>query len=289
MENQTEKLICGLCQGEAALWGEKNNYRLYTCSLCKLIFVHPTPDSSTIYNEMYFSGGEDGFGYVDYDADKEAMRPVFERYLDMCAAYGKSGGTLLDVGAATGFFLNIASKRGFKVFGVEMSEFAAGIGRKAGLDVRQGSLREVKFPAEFFDIVTMFDVLEHMADPFAELQEVGRILKPGGLLVVNTPNGESFVGKVLKTKWYFIIPPEHLYYFSAKNLKKYLEKIGFEVVYSGTIGKSFSLSYMFNILYNWQKVSLWKKLTDFFSHGSRKSWAVPINLHDNFFLIARKK
>lgn len=288
MENSIQKIKCPLCSGGVENWGEKNSYFLYKCRLCSLIFVYPTVDPSSIYSQDYFSGATDGFGYVDYDADKEPMIPTFNKYIDLFKKYGKEKGSLFDIGAATGFFLKIAQNRGYSVSGVEMSDHAAGEARKAGLDVKSGDMMSMTLSNEAFDIVTMLDVLEHMTDPLNELLEVKRILKKGGLLAINAPNGESLLSKILKSKWHLVVPPEHIFYFSPKNLSQFLEKNGFTVLYSGNIGKRFTLKYIFKILYKWQKLSIWNYLSNFFSKGWFSKLYIPINLHDNFFMIIKK-
>jgi 2-polyprenyl-3-methyl-5-hydroxy-6-metoxy-1,4-benzoquinol methylase len=282
-------MICPNCKNESSVWGKKNSYSLFSCNSCGLVFVSPLPDPTSVYNEDYFTGASGGFGYVDYDADKEPMVPTFNKYIDLLAKYGKPNGSLFDIGAATGFFIKIAQKRGYSVSGVEMSDHAAGEARRAGLDVKSGDMMSLKLPSEAFDVVTMLDVLEHMTDPFAELLETKRILKNNGLLVVNAPNGQSFLAKVLKTKWHLVLPPEHLFYFSPKNLSMFMESHGFKTVYSGTIGKRFTFQYIFKMLYKWQKLAIWNWMSNLFSKGLLSKLYIPINLHDNLFVIFIKK
>lgn len=288
MEDQTIKIECPNCAGSTTFWGNKKSYKLFICKDCKLIFVNPLPDPVSIYNEDYFSGATNGFGYVNYDEDKEPMIPIFNKYLDLFNRYGKGKGKIFDIGAATGFFLKLAKSRGYEVKGVEMSDHAAKEARRVGLEVSTGDLLHNVQPSDYFDVVTMLDVLEHFTDPFAEIVEVKRILKPKGLMVVNTPNGQSLLAKILKNKWHLIFPPEHLFYFSPKNLEMFLVKNGFKVLYSGTIGKHFTLQYIFKMLYKWQKIEFWNILSKFFSKGQLSKMYIPINLHDNFFLIAEK-
>lgn len=288
MENTAIKVKCLNCDKDVKIWGKKNSYDLFSCTHCGLIFVYPLPDPSSVYSKDYFSGATSGFGYVDYDADKEPMVPTFNKYLDLFRKYGKESGSIFDIGAATGFFLKIAKKRGYKVSGVEMSDHAAGEARKAGIDVSSGDLMSMSISSDSFDIVTMLDVLEHMTTPFVELLESKRILKNGGLLVVNAPNGQSILARILKTKWHLVLPPEHLFYFSPDNLTSFLEANGFRVVYNGTIGKRFTLQYIFKMLYKWQKLKLWNYLSILFSKGYLSKIYIPIDLRDNFFLIAKK-
>src|SRR3989344_2020238 len=112
--------VCGAWSHD--VFARKSGYALYSCRACGLTFVHPIPDSAGVYGEDYFSGARGGFGYVDYDADKEPMAPVFEKYLRRIARYG-TGRRILDVGAATGFFLDIARRAGFDAYGVELSAY----------------------------------------------------------------------------------------------------------------------------------------------------------------------
>lgn len=284
---------CPLCGGESKKWGEKNSYTLYQCTECKLLFVHPLPKQIDVYSQDYFSGAQEGFGYVDYDADKEPMIPVFERYLDMCKTYGKPKGKLFDIGAATGFFLEIAQKRGYDVSGVEYSSYATEKAKSKNLQVYSGDLLDPSIKETLEDgtysVVSMLDVIEHMQHPFLQLEKVASMLEKDGLLLINTPNGESMLAKLLKTKWHLVVPPEHLFYFSPINLGAYLETSGFEVVYSGTIGKTFTFTYIYKTLYKWLGLKVFNKLADFFTQPRYKHLSIPINLHDNFFLIARKK
>lgn len=288
MENQISKVTCGNCKADAYWWGAKNNHNLFSCIKCRLIFVDPLPNSENIYTKDYFSGAADGFGYVNYDIDKEPMKATFNKYIDLFDTHGKPQGKLLDIGAATGFFLSIAKSRGYEVSGVEISDYASNIARKRGIDVKTGNLTSSNFPDGFFDVITMFDVLEHIKDPFAELLEAKKILKKDGLLVINSPNGQSLMARFLKTKWHLILPPEHLFYFSPKNLSLFLEKSGFKVVYNGHIGKRFTFQYIFKMLYKWQKLSIWNFLSNLFSKSFLSSLYIPINFHDNFSVIFRK-
>lgn len=288
MENDTKKIVCPGCSSSANFWDKKGQYNIYSCINCKLVFVYPLPNPESVYNEDYFSGAKGGFGYVDYDKDKEPMIPTFNKYLDLFTKFGKTEGDLFDIGAATGFFMNLARIRGYNVSGVEMSKHAAEIAQKNGLKVFVGDLMSLHLKDNVYDVVTMLDVLEHMTDPFTELIEVKRILKKGGLLVVNSPNGQSFLAKFLKSKWHLVLPPEHLYYFSPKNLSEYLEKNGFTLVYGGTIGKRFTFQYIFKMLYKWQKLEVWNYLSKVFSKGLLSKLFIPINLYDNFFVILKK-
>jgi 2-polyprenyl-3-methyl-5-hydroxy-6-metoxy-1,4-benzoquinol methylase len=287
MENKTLKINCPLCdKEEISFFSNKKGFNIYKCYNCKLLFIYPLPDSTHVYDKSYFSGAEKGFGYVDYDIDKEAMVPTFNKYFKLFGALGFKSGKLLDVGAATGFFANLAKNKGFEVTGVELSDFAAQKGRAKGLNIISGDIFSAKFSSEYFDIITLLDVIEHVPNPKTTLEEAKRILKPGGLLTINTPDAQSLWAKTLGPRWQLIMPPEHINYFSPQNMSDYLSQSGFKVILSTKIGKSFTIQYILKMLYKWTGTKIF--LTNIFSKGFLSKIYVPINLRDNFFLIAQK-
>jgi SAM-dependent methyltransferase len=282
---------CPLCSSTAVrFYMSKNGYSIYACDACALRFVFPLPGAVTVYNQDYFTGAREGFGYTDYDADKIPMIPVFEEYVRRIMRLRPQGGLLFDVGAATGFFMDIAKRFGFAVSGVEIAGFAAEVARNKGLDVTTGTLADVgEQRASMYDVVTMLDVIEHVADPRAELLRVAGMLKSHGLVVINTPDAGSWYARIMGRGWHLIVPPEHLYYFDRSNMTTLLLECGFRVISVGTIGKTFTLSYICKTLYVWLKWPLWKWLGNICQENPfLKRITIPINLYDNFFLIAEK-
>jgi len=267
----------------------KNNCDIFECGSCGLLFVYPTTvDAAMVYSEDYFGGAKGGFGYVDYDADKEPMILTFMRYLRLIRSYVPAGKKLLDVGAASGFFIDLAQKDGWQVKGVEVSEHAAALGRKKGLDVVTGTLQSL--PKEVsFDAITMLDLIEHVENPHQELAAAHALLSEGGILVINTPDAGSNVARIFGKRWHLIVPPEHLYYFNRRNIVTLLEKAGFDTLLLTTIGKQFTLQYIFKMLYKWQGLSLWKRLSFLFRRGALSRISISLNTRDNMFIIARKK
>ena len=278
---------CMMCRATSRLFARKSGYALYACRACGLKFVYPVPDSTGVYGEGYFSGAQNGFGYVDYDADKEPMVPAFKKYIKHIQQYG-AGKRILDVGAATGFFLEIARHSGFDAYGVELSAYAAKRATEKGIPMITGTLSDVPDSPKF-DVITMLDVIEHVPNPALEIKKANSLLEKGGLLVINTPDIGSFYARLMGTRWHLIVPPEHLFYFNRKNIRALLEENGFEVLSILTIGKRFTLQYIFKTLYVWQKLSLWKFLSDVCGGARLRRIALPINLRDNMFVIAHKK
>lgn len=279
-------MTCHVCRGsDVALFCTKNGHDVFRCQVCGLLFVHPLPNSTAdIYTGDYFEGATKGFGYVHYDEDKEPMIPAFRLYLQRIRKVLGGEGALLDVGAATGFFVRLANNEGFSARGIEISDHAASVARAKGLDVRTGTLADIEGT---FDCITMLDVIEHVPDPRKEFEKAAALLTSGGVLVINTPDAGSLFARMMGRYWHLIVPPEHLYYFNRSNMRRLLEETGFGVVEVSTIGKSFTLSYILKTLYRWTHVRLFDRLALLFSHRAAR-FAIPINLHDNMFILARK-
>ncbi len=241
-----------------------------------------------MYGADYFAGAARGFGYVDYEADKVAMRPFFEAVLVGIERYLPRRGMLLDVGAATGFFLKLARERGWRISGVEISPHAASIAGRAGLPVAAGALETHPLPAASFDAVTLLDVVEHVSDPGAMIRRCLKLLRPGGILAINTPDTASVWARIFGSRWHAYCPPEHLSYFSVRNLGELLGSNSFEVLACAKIGKRFTPAYICSMLYRWQGLGVWKRLERLFLRPPFDRIAVPLNIRDNFFVIARK-
>jgi SAM-dependent methyltransferase len=280
---------CTICKNPAEACGAKRDFQLYRCSACGHFFVWPMPaDNLDIYSDEYFSGAQGGFGYTDYDRDKQAMIPTFGEYLRRIEAVYPRKGELFDVGAATGFFLDIAKRGGWQVSGVEPSDHAASLARAKGIDVRTGTLDE-NDAARLVDVVTMWDVVEHLPDPAVVIKSVHSILKTGGVLAINTPDSGSLLAKALGTKWHLVVPPEHLNLFTRSSLRILLEGQGFEVLETRTIGKRFTIQYVLQIAGHWLKLKFFDATARWAKERSIGRWGVSINLFDNVFLLARKK
>lgn len=282
---------CPVCAAaEPNFFAKKKGCDLYKCRQCDFIFVYPIPGNLTeIYTEDYFSGAKHGAGYIDYEKDKSAMSATTEIYLDEIEKLTPGRGKLLDVGAATGTFLEAALRRGWQVSGIELSDYAAEKARQKNLDVRTGSLEAITFAEASFDVVTMWDVLEHVPNPAVTLKLVNNLLKPGGVVALNTPNAGSFFAKLMGKRWHLIVPPEHLSYFNIGNLTRLLDKIGFGIRRVTCLGKKFTLQYILKMLATWHKFFVWRWLMGKIENKPLGRIAISINLRDNLFLIAEKQ
>ncbi|MFA4890000.1 MAG: class I SAM-dependent methyltransferase, partial [Candidatus Omnitrophota bacterium] len=155
-----------------------------------------------------------------------------------------SGKKILDIGCAMGLFLEAAQMRGWDPYGIEVSEYAANIAKdKFGSRVTIGKLEDTDFPPESFDVVTMFDVIEHMLLPVEPLQRILKILRPQGLLAISTINTESLSCKLMRLAWPHF-KSEHANYFSPFNIKLVLDRAGFRILEIKDSKKFLSLGYV---------------------------------------------
>lgn len=284
-----EIIACPICKATSAqALYYKNGCQLYRCRSCFLIFVWPIPANlESIYQQDYFQNkGVKKYGYTDYEQDKEPMRAVFVRYLEIFAAHTK-GRDIFDVGAATGYFLDVAKEHGWRTGGIEISSYAADAARRKGHDVKHGALPDACFLKKV-SVVTMWDVLEHVDNPNVYVRAVNSLLPVGGLLAINTIDAGSLWARFLGRRWHLIVPPEHLFYYAQKNLELLLRQNGFAVIAESKVGKKFSLAYIFSMLHSWHGFRLWSVLAHYFQSPFWRRFDIPINLRDNIFVLAQK-
>lgn len=291
MENNIKEIACvGCLSKEKTFFSKKNGFSYYKCSRCHMVSLYMVPESySVIYEAEYFKGGKNGFGYVSYDEDKESMRGSFVKYFGIIKKISNKTGRLFDVGAATGFFMLMAKEAGFDVSGIEISDYAAELGRSKGLDLKTGVLEDMSSVSDKYDVVTMLDVLEHMPKPEDGLNIVNKILKTGGLVVINTPDSGSLWAKIISKNWHLLVPPEHIHLFNKESVRKILERQGFEVLMVGHVGKKFSIEYIFIMYYKWFKMDLFKSVASKLKGTWLGKFSLPTDFRDNMFIVARKK
>jgi 2-polyprenyl-3-methyl-5-hydroxy-6-metoxy-1,4-benzoquinol methylase len=290
LKKNFENITCPVCEKQsAALYVQKNKCNFYRCKKCCLLFVSPLPsEAEKIYSENYFSGTKGSLGYADYEGDREVMAGVFETYLGKIENYFPKKGKLLDVGAATGHFVRLAGARGWEASGIEISHYAADLGRKKGLQIVTGNFEAYDAPKNYFDVVTFWDVLEHFKKPDIAIRQAQKILKIGGILAINTPDSKSILAKFFSRHWHAIIPPNHLHIFNQKNLKQLLAKNNFETIEMARVGKKFSLRFIFKVLSGWQKLEIWEKAYGQANKSHWGNWKIPLNTRDNMFIISKK-
>ena len=227
----TEKMECAVCRGkEIRPLFIKGEFTFLRCAKCDFQFVHPMPTSGElgfIYNEGTRAGSNHTINYDLYLRQGDTLKIEFRRILESMSDWGPPG-KVLDVGCAAGFFLRFARDRGWEVFGSELSEDLAEYGRKTfGLSIASGDLAMTAYPEATFDVVTLIGVIEHLSDPNLVADELARVTKKGGVLIVLTENIDTLLPKLLKQRWNGYMPPEHVCYYSPRSLSVLLERRGF--------------------------------------------------------------
>jgi 2-polyprenyl-3-methyl-5-hydroxy-6-metoxy-1,4-benzoquinol methylase len=211
--------------------------RLVECRACGLVYITPqlaADDLAALYQDTYWqSECAKDYGYMDYVKDQELYVRTFRKRIRNLTAH-RRGGKLLDVGCAAGFFLHVAREHGFDYHGVDVASSMVRFARESlGLEnIVEGTLEAAAYPDATFDVVTLWDVIEHLADPLAVLRECGRVMKPDGILVVETQNVRSGFARLMGRRWHHFKMLEHLYHFDPATCTSLLDRAGFEVVAS---------------------------------------------------------
>ena len=276
---------CNICNSDKfKVIYNLSNLKIKKCRHCKHVFSDQKYlqfKNKNLYTKNYFKKVHPNF-FADCKEDyinkikKNKKLQNFNKVINIFKNYKKSG-RILDLGCATGVFLNMCQKQGFKVCGVEISKYSANYAQKKfKLNVKIGKLENIKFSKKYFDIITMLDFVEHVPDPSKILKEAHKILKDDGLLYLLTINENSLMTKladlIYKFSFGFLSKPvellhpiHHIHHFSKKILKEILNKNGFKIIFTkksempieniegGLLIKTTArVLYVFSNLFNWQ-------------------------------------
>lgn len=248
----TELKQCPLCQSEKfepayiakdRHYGISGMYRIVRCSGCSLMFLNPMysdEELSALYPIDYYAY-QDGFSHSRW---KEIAKRLLWFRIGTRDPQFESPGRILDLGCGAGWFLREMRDKGWDAYGVEINSTAAGLGRsKAGLNIFAGTLQQARFPSEFFEYVRANHSFEHISCPSETLEEVWRIMRPGGRLLIGVPNVGGLNARFFKEYWWYLGAPVHPYTYSAKTLPQLLRKHHFEIMkvtynsdYTGILG-----------------------------------------------------
>ena len=208
-------------------------FQLVRCRNCGLVYQNPSPTINS-FNTIY---------PINYDQFTESIFCDTSRINRISRLYGlrkqskaiirhKKKGRLLDVGCSTGNFLEIMNNiPGWEVHGVEPNPQASKYARnQLGLNVITGLVDDVEYPNEYFDVITMWHVIEHLKDPLITLQRLQKLIKPDGLLAITTPNLDSFDARIFGKYWIGYELPRHYFVFSLESLNDILVQAGFKLL-----------------------------------------------------------
>ena len=211
---------CARAEALGLLWEELEIYR---CSGCGLGLSTMSTDE-TLYEADYFEHGE----YYSYQQDQESLTRNFRRVLGLVRAHVPHG-CLLEIGSAYGYFLAQASEH-YTVTGIDISAHAAAFARhRFGLNVERGDFLQRPPPERPWDVVCLWDTVEHLRHPVETLAKGVRELRPGGILALTTGDFGSAVARLRGKRWRQIHPPTHLFYFTVPALRALFRRSGLEV------------------------------------------------------------
>lgn len=233
-----EKPRCNLCGSDkydvvwddATSWLSDGTYKIVQCRHCSLTYLSPRP-TEKIIGQYYKKESYWGTNIVDVNNKQEKSLRDSAYGMLYKDIFRKAGaGSILDIGAGTGFFLTKFKEKDWEVRGVEISRQACEFARKVhGVKLDRGDFLDKYYPKNYFDVVTLNGCLEHLHKPKETLKKIAKVLKKDGLLLITVPNFDSLGRRIFGKEWYALQPPTHLYHFTPKTIKLMLNDSGFKV------------------------------------------------------------
>lgn len=220
--------------------GYGRTWDLSVCAGCGHTFANPCPTPAHLAS--LYGRVEDPL----YEEEASGRAKNFQRILRRLEQFLPQKGTLFDVGAATGILLDLARRRGWEPAGIEPSSWAVKVAaEKYRLGLIEGRLETAPLPDGRYEAVTMVDFIEHTPVPFEALRKASAILKPGGFLVLVTPDIHSRAARLAGRRWWHL-RPAHVAFFSRRSLDALLRRAGFRVISERRYAWSFSAHYLFS-------------------------------------------
>lgn len=239
-----------------------------------------------LYDERFFTG----VAYSDYAGDERVLRKNFRLRLRILRRFTNDARhrRLMEIGSAYGFFLDEARKFFPHVEGIDITDAGTVFAReRLGLNVSQADFLAEDYARRRFDVVCLWDTIEHLARPDLYVEKIARLTESGALVALTTGDVESLNARARGARWRLIQPPVHLHYFSADTLRRLLERCGFEVVYNRYCGFYRSAE---NVAHN-TLVTRYRRTSAF--ESLRRTPLVKFdfyaNLYDIMYVIARKR
>lgn len=236
------------------------------------------------FDEHYYSGVE----YVDYLREKAILQKNFARRIDYLRRWN-AGGRLFEIGAAYGFFLELAQDH-WSVAGCDVSDIAVAHARQAGLDVVCADFTSLE-PATIgqCDLICMWDTIEHLQYPDLVLSRAAETLRPGGLLCLTTGDLDSWSARIQGRYWRLLHAPTHFYFFGRRSIARLLERHGLRVIDFEHEGSYRSLAQMaYRLLVANKDSRLGRALYAALARTGVLRYDAYVNLYDIMFVAAEK-
>jgi 2-polyprenyl-3-methyl-5-hydroxy-6-metoxy-1,4-benzoquinol methylase len=265
----------------------KKSRNFWRCENCHLEFQFPLPTNEKLRN-YYIEAYETGL-YKDF-TEAIDMKVITAKTRYSQIKNFLIPGRLLDIGCADGRFVEFITGKGILPEGIDISPVAVFLAQQRNIPVKCSTIENWwnKYKESRYANITAFDVIEHVTNPDSFIRHAFKLLAPGGVFILTTPNVQGIVRKIMKEKWYFYIPEEHLYYFNKKNISLLAEKEGLQKITIKPAKKPITYNYAICQFeeYNPKIGKILKHLSIFIPGFMKK---LPINLFIGELLIILKK
>lgn len=239
----TEQIACPVCGAwECVPFRARYGLGTVRCGRCGLVYVNPRPtpsELSAIYDAEYFQNqayDTQMKGYLNYEQDEEKLKTAFRNRLNTIGRYTRAG-NMLDIGCAVGFLVAEAQHMGWHAQGIDTSAWAIETARaRFGQHFTHADFLTHPYPPNHYDLITLWETLEHVPDPQAYVRKAARLLKTSGVISVIVPDIGSLPAKVAGRRWIHY-KAEHITYFSYQTLARLLSAEGFTVLDRHYVGK----------------------------------------------------
>ena len=261
----------------------KYDFDIVKCLNCGLYYTDFSPNqkfAKNFYTKNYFVRGGKKKSYDDFGKEETSSRITSQKRIKLLKL-GKKG-SVMDVGCAYGFFLS-EMPDSWNKFGIEISEFAARIAKKnnPSANIKNSDMAINNFFGHKFDLVTLWDVIEHLDNPKKAVSEVYKVLSKRGKIALTTGDVDSMIAKTQGLGWHLYNPPQHLSYFSGTTIKKLLTFVGFKNVTISHQAAYYPVSYILHKISNLYGINMP-------NYKTFEDWIIPLNLRDIMFVTATK-
>jgi 2-polyprenyl-3-methyl-5-hydroxy-6-metoxy-1,4-benzoquinol methylase len=251
-------------------------FNIVQCSECSFVYVNPrikTEELYKLYSSDYFNNTQ--FGYENYELNARLRIMTFEKWYSLIVPFlGKKQERALDIGCAAGDFIEVMMRNGWKdAEGIELDPTMIALLRKKNILVSTTPLEKIEMNGKY-DLITLFDVIEHLPGLSEAFQKLHDILEPDGTIALITPDYSSAQRKLFGKRWFQFKPYEHIQYFTPTTLARALKPHGLKIVHHSASGQCADAEFLGSRLdrYNFKRLAaLFNGMTGLFGLKN-KAW-----------------
>ncbi|HIA37871.1 MAG TPA: class I SAM-dependent methyltransferase [Flavobacteriales bacterium] len=268
-------------------------FSIVKCNNCTMVYVNPRLKDKAIYKiyekDYFIKPGYtfDDFGYGNYDITAHLRDKTFNRWMDVIEPYLKTlSGVALDVGCATGRLLDVLVQRKWNVKAIELDKGMCENLRDRGFEVNNQPLEQYTTDKKL-QLITIFDVIEHLPHPNNDFKNLFKILDDNGSIIIVTPNIESLQRKIFGKYWFQFKPREHISYFSPKTIRRIAEENGLKVVKTFSCGQYADLGFINHRLHRYEFIIFASLLEKFMKLSGLKNMAWYVNTGSTLAILQK--